>query len=184
MNPILKEVQNMSFFDYNEICYHGTDKCNIRPILDTEFIFSDSDDEYLGTGVYFFERDILQAINWCTRAKKHEIEEPAVIRATIKTDNMIDLSLTIHYNVIYELTNFINKQYEESDSIEGEELNPKLIFNILYELKSYDAIKHVFRVPKGGNVESTDIYRVQIQICVRNSDVICDKKEVDIDGYL
>ncbi|MFW6016888.1 MAG: hypothetical protein ACOCRK_10660 [bacterium] len=171
---------------YKANCYHGTDKKNVKSILQNGFYHSSKEDEWLGAGVYFFEKDIFQAINWCTRAKVKEIDNPAVIEVDIKTDSLIDLTLTCHYNYLMKLSKEIHKEYRKrlrSNDLNGEKLTSKHIFNILYQIKEYSVIRHVFNVTNGGTVLGTKVARVQIQVCVRDEECISNMKEVDLNGY-
>lgn len=167
--------------DYECICYHGTDKNNVNSILEDGFIESRKEKESLGTGVYFYENDILQAIRWCTKAQRERIDTPAVIKAKIKTNKLIDLTLTANYNYLFALTVRLRKRYKRK--YKGKDLTPRQIFDFLYEINNYCAIKHVFKVRKCHSIIGTDIERMQIQICVRKQCAIIELEEVDISGY-
>lgn len=172
--------------NYECVAYHGTKKENVNSILEEEFNMSEEDDEYLGTGIYFYERDILQAIYWRTKAKKDKIKDVGVIKANIKSDKLIDLTLTSHYEYVYDLSEKIRKKAKDAlnkNRFKSTELNPKIIFNTLYRLKEFDVIKHIFKVPHGGRVIGTQVYRSQIQLCIRNRNVIHNLEEVDLNGY-
>ena len=172
--------------NYECVAYHGTKKENVSSILKDGFNISDEDDEYLGTGIYFYEKDIFQAIYWRTKAKKDKITNVGVIKANIKSDKLIDLTLTSHYEYVYDLSEKIRKRAKNALSKKGfkpSKLTPKNIFNTLYRLKEFDVIKHVFKVPHGGKIIGTEVFRSQIQLCIRNRKAIHNLEEVDLNGY-
>lgn len=172
---------NLNIFDYNETGYHGHTQPVINEIVRSgKFNPSDRDWEYLGTGVYFFEDDILQAVRWCKYARKYD--QWSVIRAKIKTDKLLDLLDTANFNSFKEFATLLRRKYKKIDG--SKKITSKLIFNFLYELEEYDAVRHVFVV--GDNpkpIQPTEVTRMQVQLCVRNQDCITDIEEVETDGY-
>jgi len=171
---------DVDYFEYNKICYHGHKREVIDKTIERgRFNLSDEDWEYLGTGVYFFEEDIQQAISWCTRVKNYE--DWSIIKSRIKAEKLLDFVNTNHFN---ELKSFVKKVRTRYRSIGGlKQVNTKLIFDILYELEPYDVIRHAFCVGEDPeNIYPTPITRMQIQVCVRNQDCIRYIEEVETNG--
>ena len=53
--------------------YHGTTISRGESILKNKYYFvSYKEDEWLGNGVYFFEKDINQAVDFCTKARRYD----------------------------------------------------------------------------------------------------------------
>ena len=80
------------FFDYNRtvIGYHGTTQAFAdRLVAGDDFISSDSEDEWLGHGICFWEYAPKQAWWWSRKVKK--FKEPAVVGAMIRLGNCFDL---------------------------------------------------------------------------------------------
>jgi hypothetical protein len=82
-------------FDYSDyhrtiIGFHGTDEPTAdRLVVGEPLRESDSDDDWFGKGVYFWEYAPKQAWWWARRFKKHD--RPAVIGAMIRLGNCFDL---------------------------------------------------------------------------------------------
>src|SRR5437879_4037246 len=70
------------------IGYHGTSAGGAKKILRNGFRASDSDAEWLGRGIYFFEEDEGRARDW---AKAIHADAPAVLGAAIDVGSVLDL---------------------------------------------------------------------------------------------
>jgi hypothetical protein len=67
-------VPSASFLQYDRtvIAFHGTDGHTADKLVRGEpFEESDTEDEWLGTGIYFWEHAPKQAWNWATRIRGH-----------------------------------------------------------------------------------------------------------------
>ncbi|MGE6037029.1 hypothetical protein ACQJ1N_02460 [Klebsiella pneumoniae] len=92
--------------------FHGTDEKNRSSILCNNFSVSAKDDEWLGTGAYFFidgiSKPLVDARNWAkvqsydTEARRKKYHRYAVIKAIIKVNSVLRLDEQegqIAYNV-------------------------------------------------------------------------------------
>lgn len=84
--------QGVSFHDYHRtiIGYHGTTAEAAERLVNGEpFKASDNDDDWFGTGIYFWEYAPKQAWWWAERLKRHR--KPAVVGAIIRLGHCFDL---------------------------------------------------------------------------------------------
>lgn len=131
------------------IGYHGTTVLRGENILNSkQYSISYKEEEWLGKGVYFFEKDIQQAVNFCVKARKYE--DYIVLKSKIEANICIDL-----------------------DNLETMKILEKL-----YKIKQYDVVKKTFPVLKTTNINDTNFIWVQVQICVRNRECIKTIEEV------
>ncbi len=72
--------------------YHGTTKERAEHILTEGFRFSRNDHDWLGHGVYFFERAPHRAAEWA--AERYRGGTPCVIRARLTLRDCLDLTDT------------------------------------------------------------------------------------------
>ena len=80
------------FVDYHRtvVGFHGTTVSAAQHLVDGgSFLPSESDDDWFGRGVYFWEYAPRQAWWWAKKFKKHE--NPAVDGAIIRLGNCFDL---------------------------------------------------------------------------------------------
>lgn len=69
--------------------YHGTTREAAGAIVESQSIHvSDTPDEWLGRGAYFFQGSIHRAREW---AQRHHPDSPAVVCARVKLGHCIDL---------------------------------------------------------------------------------------------
>jgi len=72
---------------YTCIGYHGTTRESALKILASKkFLISKGKNQWLGEGVYFFENDLKQAYNWCTKARKYS--NWVIIKSRIEADTL------------------------------------------------------------------------------------------------
>lgn len=84
-------VPTASFLQYDRtiIAYHGTNRETANRRVNGEpFQASNTEDEWLGTGVYFWEHAPKQAWHWATQVRRYE--HPAVVGAVIRLGNCFD----------------------------------------------------------------------------------------------
>jgi hypothetical protein len=83
---------SFSFLQYDRtvIAFHGTDVGTADRLVRGEpFRESDTDSEWLGSGIYFWEHAPKQAWSWARAIRGHE--QPAVLGAVIRLGNCFDL---------------------------------------------------------------------------------------------
>lgn len=196
---IIKEVKiymeqtNLNYVGYECTAYHGNKQHNIdKFIAQGKFDVSISGQNWLGTGVYFFENDLKQAVDWCKLARDYY--RWSVIEAIIKAEKIINLIDTKNYNTFIELLqeirknkkvlNKLKRSYEIKNRVRVKDhfLN-SLVLDLMYDHEPYELVKHAFRVPGRMEEEGTNIVAIQIQICVKDQNCIVNFKEVD-DGEL
>ena len=88
-------VQNNSVVDP---AFHGTTGANADSILADKFIPSSDTEAFLGKGVYFFDGNEEEAINWARR--KSGASEWAVLSARVKLGRCLNLSNKAHCRLI------------------------------------------------------------------------------------
>src|SRR5262245_22514610 len=84
--------EGLQYYDYHRtvIGYHGTtEEIADRLVVGEPFIPSISVDEWLGSGVYFWEYGPKQAWWWARKIRR--IRDPAVVGAMIRLGNCFDL---------------------------------------------------------------------------------------------
>lgn len=70
--------------------YHGCDLATAQQVLGgLDFVDSEKDYDWLGTGVYFWENDPVRALDWATQRKK---TPPCVVGAVIALGICLDLT--------------------------------------------------------------------------------------------
>jgi hypothetical protein len=83
---------SFSFLQYDRtvIAFHGTDAATAERLVRGEpFEESDTENEWLGTGVYFWEHAPKQAWSWARQIRRHG--DPAVVGAVLRLGNCFDL---------------------------------------------------------------------------------------------
>ena len=162
---------------YSCIGYHGTEYDNALSILrNKNFIQSCTEDEWLGDGVYFFENDERQAICFITKARK--VQNYKVIKANIKTKNLLDLIDLETYENFEQFARQFKDRYLKKKDNRPRKLINSVVLKAMYKLKPYDVVRAVFPVPQTQPAPRTNIQPMQIQICVKEPKCITDIKEV------
>jgi hypothetical protein len=85
-------VPTVSFLNYDRtiIAFHGTTRELADHLVSGEaFEESDTEDEWLGTGIYFWEHAPKQAWHWGSEVRSYT--RPAVVGAVIRLGNCFDL---------------------------------------------------------------------------------------------
>jgi hypothetical protein len=96
--------------------YHGCDASVQTSLLTKPNIISKSEQPYdwLGHGIYFWENNYERALQWAKdKAKRGEIEKPAVIGAVLKLDNCFDLLDSRFINMIIHYHSLMVESYNE-----------------------------------------------------------------------
>ncbi|MDB5323635.1 MAG: hypothetical protein JWN40_5266 [Phycisphaerales bacterium] len=85
-------IPTLSFLQYDRtvIAYHGTTRELANRLVNGDvFEASDTEDEWLGTGIYFWEHAPKQAWHWATQTRKYP--NPAVVGAVLRLGNCFDM---------------------------------------------------------------------------------------------
>ena len=162
------------------IGYHGTTKNAAKQIVNqSNFKVSAKIDDWLGTGVYFFENDCKQAYNFVKKGRR--VADASIIKATLEPEFVFDLLLTEAVSVFTDVHNKILprliRMYGEDSNIDNYN---GLIINYICANSNihFDMVRGVFPTPKKETIEGTTITPSQIQLCVRKLDCIKNIKEV------
>ncbi len=74
------------------LAYHGCSLETAQELLGgSSFLPSTKDYDWLGSGIYFWENDILRAYQWATEARLN-FDHPSVVGAVIELGNCLDLT--------------------------------------------------------------------------------------------
>ena len=89
--------------------YHGTTISRGENILKNKYYFvSYKEDEWLGNGVYFFEKDINQAVDFCTKARRYD--DYIILKSKIEAEICIDLDRLETMTILDKIAKKINKR--------------------------------------------------------------------------
>jgi len=162
--------------------FHGTTRNSADEILKTGYFnFTNGEEEWLGKGIYFFDIDVKQACYFCAKARKYT--EWAVLSCNIVTDNYIDLTMIDHYEAFKKTVAKLKNRYLKRSDGTPRKLMNSVYVNAMYDMTPFDLIRAVFIVPPGYEVDRTNIYPSELQICVRNRNCIKSVREVINHGY-
>lgn len=164
---------------FEGIGYHGTTLDAADIIINTQtFKESIKEEEWLGKGVYFFEKDIDQAKNFCNKARKYT--QYSILESQIEAKVCIDLDKTKIMEQMNDIAKRIKSRYLKlKDGKTPRKIINSVILEFLYNLESYDMTKKTFIVNQKQPIERTNFEWVQIQMCVRNRDCIKRTREVE-----
>jgi hypothetical protein len=186
-------------FDYHDyhrtiVAFHGTTEAVAdRLVAGGPFTPSGNKDDWLGSGVYFWEYAPKQAWWWARRFKKNS--QPAVVGAMIRLGNCFDLLDPENVQLLKKLYNgMLNKWKTEGTGGPSNFRHRRniecAVFNYLYddtasEGKPIDSARAVY-VPTDRNKRiwrGSWIYEeAHIQVCVRNQKNILAVWHVGPDG--
>ena len=157
--------------------YHGTTISRGESILKNKYYFvSYKEDEWLGNGVYFFEKDINQAVDFCTKARRYD--DYIILKSKIEAEICIDLDRLETMTILDKIAKKINKRYTDLTNGRYTKLTNCEILEDLYRIKPYDLVKKTFFIQKRDKIQNTNFLWVQVQMCVRNRDCIKTIEEV------
>lgn len=161
--------------------YHGTTRDNADKIMDMNLFFpSTGEEEWLGTGVYFFE-DIYQALHWCTQTRRYPYY--AVLVSKLNSDNVFDLTNMDHLQEFMKMAKSLKDRYKTTKDRHKRKLINAVVLNFLYKVKPFDMVRAAFNSPVRLQAERVNVLPVQIQLCVKNNSCITGIEEVDCCGY-
>ena len=165
--------------NYSCTGFHGTNSESANSILSSNtFLDSQDEEEWLGTGVYFFEDDVQQAVNYIYKAKR--VVNFKIIQADINTNKLLNLVDTKTYEQFESFAKKFQNRYKTRKDYSKRKLINAVILDAMYKLEPYEVVRAVFPVPKTKYAPRTNIQPVQIQVCVRKHDCISNIKEVEV----
>jgi hypothetical protein len=152
--------------------YHGTLAKNVESILKAGFRPSRGPENFLGTGVYFYESSESWADYWAEkRAREAGGLEPAILIAQIRLGRCINLSDREHCRILLSFEKGIRNRIS-SGAIAGDfrRITPAYIYNLAAQRSNADTIKK----PYGPAEDPTDGWTgvdlsMKIVICVRQT---------------
>lgn len=186
------------------IGYHGTTNSNVSSILIDNFKISKQNNKelWLGKGAYFFIEDIY-AFKWCLHEYKRIYNKEYEEIDFKKKMGIIEAELLLQKNKILDLTlfegqrlfDYTYKEMNDNKEILDEEyaqfLNiPKyascMVINYMFDILDfnliYDAVKQLYRQNTynyNNILDNREKGLPQYQICIKNQQVIGDKKIFD-----
>ena len=120
--------------------YHGTTISRGESILKNKYYFvSYKEDEWLGNGVYFFEKDINQAVDFCTKARRYD--DYIILKSKIEAEICIDLDRLETMTILDKIAKKINKRYKNLTNGRYTKLTNCEILEDLYRIKPYDLLR-------------------------------------------
>lgn len=153
------------------IGYHGTSKEAATSILNSKcFKISNDDEEWLGEGVYFFEDDPIQAVDWCTKVNR--FSEWSVLKSDLEAEKVINMLDRKTYTQFKELSKLVKGKYNTRKDRKPRKLINSVIFNMMYNIEKYDMVRAAFQIPSAECADRSNILPMQIQLCVRNRECI------------
>ena len=165
------------------IGHHGTSKVKAHSILDSGFRKS-SGKQWFGDGVYFFDDDPREALNWAVKIKKFEADY-AVLESNIDVKNPLRLHKAAEWDEFIKNKRRIQK-YMDNSSLKGKEVTDGYVVEFMCQQiakltgNSVDVVICGCRIPAyDWAVEITDIPRIQTQLCVRELECITGTKLVE-----
>lgn len=187
---------SIDFSDYHRtvIAYHGTTmEAAERLVAGDGFLQSDEDNEWFGTGIYFWEHAFQQA--WLWAKKKKSQTKPAVVGAVIRLGSCFDLLDSENVATLREyhdkmIADMEANGIEPPSNVRSHRRLDCAVFNYLYtdlesSVRPLDTIRGMYvptsvvqRVYKGSWISE----ETHIQICVRNPNSILAVWHVREDG--
>lgn len=164
--------------DERFVGFHGTTIEAANIILKTrEYKFSNKEEEWLGKGVYFFEKDKKEAVNFCIKARKYN--NYSILKSNLTPKIYIDLDDTEQMELMQNIAKKIKDRYLKLRDGKPRKLLNSVILDAIYKLEPYDMVKKTFLVERKNEVVRTNFQWVQVQICVRNRTCISTIEEVE-----
>jgi hypothetical protein len=145
-----------------------------------EFAVSCKDNEYFGHGIYFFENDYKEALNWVKFSRKVEDGNIAIIYANINVnpEKIFDLIDTETYNYYIKMIEELDKRLLlDVEKLEITKPYDTYLINHICKSCGYKMIRafHTPNMRKATELKKYEKTRTQkshIQLCVRNKDII------------
>ena len=186
---------------YDEILFHGSNKIRGDEIIDNqEMQVTIGDKHWLGNGNYYFEEEFY-AYKWivdmCSNRYKTQDceilgELYLVLQCNVSTSKQRVLDLTkAGFKILYDLTykeikdkKELSKRFASQQVAEGVVIN--YMFNELDYSSDFDLVKAIFTFNRGNyrGVKSRLGYMPQVQICVKNVEIVKDIIKLDYEDKL
>lgn len=181
--------------------YHGTDIKTGNIIIESQKMEpSRGDQHWLGDGVYFY-KDAKYAFRWIvikytgnfknlqSRDYKNIFHDYIILTADLNSDRILNLDNPETKLFFLELRKTILKKSEFSKRIQIQlneaEFTDGVVLNILFEKMGfndqYDYVSATFPIAISEESESRLCYIPELQICVKNTDIINDIREFHIE---
>ena len=183
--------------------YHGTDLKTGKIIIESQRMEpSRGDHHWLGDGIYFY-RDQKYAFRWIiikytqnfqnSRALDYKkiSQEYIILTAELKSDKIFDLDNLEMKLFFLDMRKIILDKSDQSERIQ-KQLNESgfsdgVVLNVLFEKMglsaSYDCVKATFPISYLDNTGSRLDYIPELQICVKNPEIIENIKEFNIEDH-
>lgn len=156
---------------YMYIGYHGTSRDSAEKIRLTGFRPSVREEDWLGSGVYFFENDFLLAKAWCSKVKKYGTNW-AILRCKICADTVLDLLTEEGYEAFRAMAHKIKDRYHKLPGGGPRRNINKIVVDLICNVEPVDVIRGAFDASGRKAPPRTNVLPVQVQLCVRNTDCI------------
>lgn len=152
--------------------YHGTSlQCANVIVAEKRFHPSTKSSEWMGDGIYFFENDKQEALNW----GKYKIRScnPVAIECTIRSHKLLDMFVKENQLNIAKLIEAIANKYKDENR--EPEILDALVINMVCAETGYDVVRGPFKL-KSQIFERlkdfTRFTRQHVQLCVRTNNCI------------
>lgn len=169
--------------------YHGTTKENAESIVRDNYMReSRGDRHWLGDGIYFY-CDFLYALRWirCRDKTENLLQSHAIISAKLNVEEERIFSfLNSDHKMIFDMVLEECKERKRKLDIQDGAMVDGAVLNIMFKKmkygKEYDMIKAIFihEDKKMSEVNSRLYYFPEIQICVKNGEIIEELRQVDV----
>jgi hypothetical protein len=179
------------------LAYHGCDLETAQELLGgSPFQPSIRDYDWLGSGSYFWENDVVRAYQWAAEPRR-KFEHPSVVGAAIDLENCLDLTtqsgidaVRLAYNELVKMAERDGKPIPENvdpaNESDGDRIIRRLdcavmncLFGILQTAQESAPKSQPYATVRALFPEGSELYpgagfrdRTHIQICVRNPEKI------------
>ncbi len=179
------------------LAYHGCSLETAQKLLGgSSFLPSTQDYDWLGTGIYFWENDILRAYQWANEARL-QFDHPSVVGAVIDLGKCLDLTtqsgiaaVKVAFNKFVKMSKREGSPVPENVDTAKHPGNDKIlrcldcaVMNYLYTIaqtaQESDPQSQPFATVRAMFPEGSELYpgagfrdKTHIQLCVRNPEQI------------
>lgn len=164
------------------IGHHGTSKISAQSILRMGFLKSNGK-KWFGDGVYFFDDDQREALNWAVRVKR--MTDYAVLKSNIDVRNPLRLHKATEWDEFINNKLRIQKYYDNS-SLKGKVITDGYVVEFMCQQiakltgNPVDVVICGCNIPAyGWATQITQLPRVQTQLCVRDISRITNTEIVE-----
>ena len=120
--------------------YYGTSQVEAAAILEGRFLPRHGEEQYLGTGVYFFDGGPEDATRW---AQQRSPREWAVLRCTVDLGRCLDLHTRTGSELLAQLV-------RDLSAVRREKLREAAAIKLLARFTVIDTVRAVHRRPRAG----------------------------------